>query len=101
MLTRDELVKPKTKKLIIDAGEIVIRALTAAEAIELRGKDLQGAEIFDLIAKSITDPQLSAEDVGALPVATLNQIVAGVFEFNALGDKAIAEAQDELKKTKI
>lgn len=99
MLTRDQLVKPKTKEITIEGGSVVIRALTAAEAFDLRGKDLQSAEIFGMIAKSIVDPVLSADDIGMLPASTVTQLTTEIFAFNALGPKAIDEAQAELKKT--
>ena len=99
MLTRDELVKPKTKEIGIEGGSVIIRALTAAEAFELRGKDLQSAEIFGLIAKSIVEPQLSAEDVGGLAVSVVTALTTEKFAFNALGAKAVEDATAELKKT--
>ena len=99
MLTREQLIKPRTKEITIEGGSVVIRALTAAEAFEMRGKDMQSAEIFGLIAKSIVDPVLSAEDIGALPASTVTQLTTEIFVFNALGQKAIAEAEAELKKT--
>jgi hypothetical protein len=99
MLTRDQLVKPKTKEITIEGGSVVIRALTAAEAFEMRGKDMQSAEIFGLIAASIVEPVLSAEDVGMLPASTVTALTSEIFTFNALGQKAVAEAEAELKKT--
>lgn len=78
---------------------MVIRALTAAEAFEMRGKDMQSAEIFGMISKSIVEPVLSPDDIGQLPASILNQLTAEIFAFNALGPKAIAEAEAELKKT--
>ncbi len=78
---------------------MVIRALTAAEAFDLRGKDLQSAEIFGLISRSIVDPELSPEDIGSLPASIVTQLTTEIFAFNALGPKAIAEATEELKKT--
>jgi hypothetical protein len=99
MLTRDQLVKPKTKEITIEGGSVVIRALTAAEAFEMRGKDMQSAEIFGLIANSIVDPVLSPEDIGLMPASIITQLTTEIFAFNALGPKAIAEAEQELKKT--
>jgi len=99
MLTRDELVKQKTKVVPVEGGDVLIRALTAAEAMELRGKDLQGADIFALIAISIVDPILSAEDIGGLAVSVVTQLTTEIFAFNALGAKAVTDAIDELKKT--
>jgi len=99
MLTRDALIKPRTKEISIEGGNVVIRALTAAEAFDLRGKDMQSADIFGMIAKSIVDPVLSPEDVGLLPASTLTELTNEIFTFNALGPKAIAEAEAELKKT--
>ena len=99
MLTRDQLVKPRTKEITIDGGSVVIRALTAAEAFSLRGKDMQSGEIFFLIAASIVDPVLTSEDIGMLPASVVTQLTTEIFAFNALGAKAIAEAQNELKKT--
>jgi hypothetical protein len=99
MLTRDQLVKPKTKEITIEGGSVVIRTLTAAEAFEMRGKDMQSAEIFGLIAKSIVEPVLSTEDVGLLSASIVTQLTTEIFAFNALGKKAVAEAESELKKT--
>jgi hypothetical protein len=99
MLTREALIKAHTKEVSIEGGSVIIRALTAAEAFELRGKDLQSAEIFGLIARSIVDPQLSAEDVGGLAVSVVTQLTTEIFTFNALGEKAVEDATAELKKT--
>ena len=99
MLTREALIKARTKVISIEGGTVIIRALTAAEAFELRGKDLQSAEIFGLIAKSIVDPQLSAEDIGGLAVSVVTQLTTEIFAFNALGEKAVEDATAELKKT--
>lgn len=99
MLTREALLKPRTKEIALDGGAVVIRALTAGEAYAYRGKELGAAEIFGLIALSICEPQLSAEDIASMPVALVGQLTAAIFTFNALGEQAIAAAQDELKKT--
>lgn len=99
MLTRDQLVEVKTKEVAIEGGSVVIRKLTASEAFEMRGKDMQSAEIFGLIAKSIVDPALTVDDVGMLPASIVNSLTVEIFAFNALGAKAIAEAESELKKT--
>jgi len=99
MLTRDALIKPRTKEISIEGGNVVIRALTAAEAFDLRGKDMQSADIFGMIAKSIMDPVITPEDVGLLPASTLTELTSEIFIFNALGPKAIAMAEAELKKT--
>ena len=58
MLTREALIKAHTKEVTLEGGSVIIRALTAAEAFELRGKDLQSAEIFAfnaLGAKAVED----------------------------------------------
>lgn len=99
MWTRDALIKPRTKQITIEGGTMVIRALTAAEAFELRGKDLGSAEIFELIAKSISEPVLSAADIGMLSTSIVTALTAEIFEFNALGKKAVEDATAELKKT--
>ena len=98
-LTRDALIEKRTKEVPLDGGTVTIRALTAAEAFEMRGKDMQSAEIFGLIAASIVEPVVSAEDVGLFPASMLNVLTTEIFAFNALGPKAIAEATSELKKT--
>lgn len=103
MLTREQLLKPKTTTINVDGGSLIIRALSAEYAMGLRGRDLQGADIFDVIADSIVDEQgntmLTGAEVGALAISTLEQIVKQVFEFNALGKKAVDDATAELKKT--
>ncbi len=99
MWTRDDLVKPRTKQITIEGGTMVIRALTAAEAFELRGKDMQSAEIFGLIAKSVVDPVLSPEDIGMMSTSMVTELTTEIFSFNALGQKAVSDAVDELKKT--
>ncbi len=99
MWSRDDLVKPRTKEITIEGGAMVIRALTAAEALELRGKDMQSAEIFGLISKSIVEPVLSADDIGMLPTSIVTELTAQIFTFNGLGSKAVEDAKDELKKT--
>lgn len=99
MLTRDQLVKPKTKQITIDGGDVIIRALTADESFDLRGKDVQKAEIYGVISQSLVDPVLTVEDVGSLPAETLTKLIDEIFTFNKLGRKAVAEATEELKKT--
>ena len=99
MLTRDALIKPKTKTITIEEGTVIIRALTASEAFEMRGKDMQSAEIFGLISLSIVEPALSPDDIGLLSASTVTQLTSEIFLFNALSPKAIAEAEQELKKT--
>ena len=103
MLTREALIKARTKEVTLEGGSVIIRALTAAEAFELRGKDLQSAEIFEVIAVSVVDengaPMLTAEEVGKIAISTLEQIVKSIFSFNSLGQKAVDEAVEELKKT--
>ena len=92
MLTRDQLLKPKTTTINVDGGSLLIRALSAEYAMGLRGRDLQGADIFQVIADSIVDENgvtmLTGAEVGTLAISTLEQIVKQVFEFNALGKKA-------------
>lgn len=78
---------------------MVIRALTAAEAFQLRGKDMQSAEIFGLVSVSIVDPQLSPDDVGLLPTSIISELTKEIFAFNGLGSKAVEDAVNELKKT--
>ena len=99
MWSRDDLIKPRTKEITIEGGSMVIRALTAAEAFELRGKDLGSAEIFGLMSRSITDPVLSPEDIGQLPTSIVTELTAEIFAFNGLGKKAVEDAKEELKKT--
>lgn len=103
MLSKADLLKPKTTQIEIDGGSLTIRALSAAYAMALRGKDLQGVDIFQIIADSIIDDNgatiLTGEEVGSMAMSTLTEIVKGVFAFNALGEKAVSDAVDELKKT--
>lgn len=103
MLTRDQLLKPKTTTIDVDGGSLIIRALSAEYAMGLRGKDLQGADIFQIIADSIIqengDPMLTGQEVGTLAISTLEQITKAVFAFNSLGAKAVEDATAELKKT--
>lgn len=102
-LTRDQLLKPKTTTINVDGGSLTIRALSAEYAMGLRGRDLQGSDIFQVIADSIVqengETMLTGAEVGTLAISTLEQIVKGVFEFNALGKKAVEDATAELKKT--
>ena len=104
-LSKLALLKPKINSIDVDGGFISIRALSASYALSLRGKDLQGAEMFEIISQSVCDENgdllLTTEEVGQIAVATLTQIVKGVFIFNALGEKAASEAVDELKKTDV
>lgn len=103
MLSKAELLKPKTAHIDVDGGTVVIRALSASYAMGLRGRDLQGADIFGVIADSVVDkqgnPMLTSEEVGALAISTLEQIIKGIFAFNSLGKKAVDDAMGELKKT--
>lgn len=99
MWSRDDLVKPRTKEITIEGGTMVIRALTAAEAFALRGKDIQSAEIFALIATSVVDPVLSPDDIGLLATSIVTELTTEIFSFNALGKKAVEDATAELKKT--
>jgi hypothetical protein len=103
MLTKADLLKPKTTVIEVDGGTLTIRAMSAEYAMALKGKDLQGSDIFGVIANSIIDEQgnlmLTGEEVGTLAISVLEQIVKGVFAFNALGKKAVDDAVNELKKT--
>ena len=103
MTTKADLLKPRTTQIEVDNVLITIRALSASYAMGLRGRDMQGAEIFDVIAVSIIDengaPMLTAEEVGKIAISTLEQIVKSIFSFNSLGQKAVDEAVEELKKT--
>lgn len=103
MLTKDALLKPKITQIEVDGDTLTVRALSASYAMALRGKDLQGTDIFGIIADSIVDESgnqmLTGEEVGTLAIATLEQITKGIFTFNALGKKAVDEAIGELKKT--
>ena len=105
MLTRDDLLKPKTTLIQVDGGSLTIRALSAEYAMGLRGRDMQGSDIFQVIADSIIDEQgntmLTGAEVGTLAISTLEQIVKQVFTFNALGNKAVEDATAELKKTDV
>lgn len=101
MWSRDDLIKPRTKEITIEGGSMVIRALTADEAFELRGKELGRTEIFGLISKSIVQPELSADDVGLLPTSIVTELTTEIFAFNALGQKAVEDAKAELKKTDV
>lgn len=101
MLTRDELVKPRTKTISIDGGDVIIRAMSAFEALELRGKDMHSEEIFAVIAQCIQDPKLTGSDIGLMPTSIVTQLTTEIFAFNALGTKAIEDAADELKKSHI
>lgn len=100
-LTRADLVKSQTKAVELKEGSIIIRALTAGEAMAYRGKELGPDEIFGMLAQSICEPALTIDDVRALPVSIVNEIVAEVLAFNALGGNAIADAQAELKKAQM
>lgn len=103
MLTRDQLLKPKTTTIDVDGGSLTIRALSASYAMGLRGKDLQGSDIFQIIADSIIQEDgsdmLTGDEVGTLAISTLTQITTGIFAFNKLGEKAVSDAVNELKKT--
>ena len=103
MLSKADLLKPKTKVIDVDGGTLTIFALSAEYSLTLRGRDLRGAEIFEVIAVSVVDengaPMLTAEEVGKIAISTLEQIVKSIFAFNSLGQKAVDEAVEELKKT--
>lgn len=103
MLTKDQLLKPKTKVIDVDGETLTIRALSAEYSLSLRGKDLHGVEIFDVVAVSIIDESgeqmLTTQEVGTIAIATLEQIVKQVFAFNSLSKKAVDDAIAELKKT--
>ena len=103
MLTKSDLLKTKTKDIPVDGGTIRITALTAEYFATLRGRELKGAELFEVIAKSIVNEEnenfLTAEEVGRIAISTIEQIAAGIFQFNALGQKAVDDAVTELKKT--
>lgn len=103
MLSKAELLKPKTTTIKVDGGSLTIRALSASYAIDLRGKDLQGSDIFQIIADSIIQEDgsvmLTAAEVGTLSISTTTQITKAIFAFNSLGEKAVSDAVAELKKT--
>ena len=80
---------------------MVIRALTASEAFQLRVKDMQSTEIFGLVSMSIVEPVLSADDIGMLPTSIISELTKEICAFNGLGSKAVDEAVAELKKTDV
>lgn len=98
-----DLIKPDIGKVDVDDGFVYVRALSAEYGLSLRGRDLKGKEIFEIIAESVCNPDgvtiLTVEQVGKIPMKKLEQIVKGVFTFNKLSKKAVSEAVDELKKT--
>lgn len=101
-LTAADLIRPRIKKIDLADGEIHIRALSAAYAIGLRGRTLVDADIFDLLARSICTPAgeelLTAEQVGEIPLTTLQPILDQVMDFNAMSQ---GKAADDLKKTPV
>lgn len=99
IFSRDQLTAPKTQEVHLEGGSVIIRMLTAGEAMEYRGKQMGAEEIFGMLALSIYDPKMTVEDVREIPVTVVSEIVTAVFTFNALGQKAVKEAIDELKKT--
>jgi len=103
MLSKADLLKQKTKDIPVDGGIVRITALTADYFATLRGRELKGAELFEVIAKSIVNENnetfLTSEEVGMIAMATLEQIIEGIFSFNALGKKAVEDAKNDLKKT--
>ena len=100
-LSKTALLKPKITSIDVDGGLVSIRALNAAYGISLRGKKLGDAEIFDMLSKSICDeegnPMLTADEIGALALTTLEQIVKGVMAFNSMSEGAVVEATNKLK----
>lgn len=99
MWSREDLVKQRTKEITIEGGTMVICAMTASEALDLRGKDIDGKQIFEIISKSVIEPVLSADDIGLLPTSIVTSLTTEIFSFNALGNKAVEDAVSELKKT--
>jgi len=96
-LSKTEILTVKTKDLEVDGGLVTIKALNASYAISLRGKDLGDTEIFDMLSKSLVDPELTPEEVGTLSITTLKQIVDGVMDFNSMSESAVVEATNKLK----
>lgn len=101
MLTRDQLIQPHTKEIDLAGGKVVIRELTADEAIDMDEMDIRSKEIYQLISKSFFDPELSVDDVGKLPATVIKELIEAIFVFNGMTQKAIADAVEELKKTQI
>lgn len=99
MWSRDDLIKQRTKEITIEGDTMVIRAFTASEASEFRGKEIKSAEIFGLIAKSVVEPVLSSEDIGLLPASVVTKLTKEIFTYNAFSPTAVADAIAELKKT--
>jgi hypothetical protein len=102
-LSKSDLLRPKIMRLETGCGSVLIRALSAAYAISLRGKSLADDQIFDMLARSICDedgaPIMTPAEVGEIDLKTLQAIVNGVLEFNSLAEGSHAAAADALKKT--
>lgn len=95
-LTKAELLKPRLSTLEVNGGTITVRQVTAGYAITLRGRNLGEAEIFDLLAHAIAEPELTPAEIAEMPIEYLQPILNAVLELNALSD---GKAEADLKKT--
>lgn len=102
MLTKEQLLKPKTKELPIGDGVILVKALPARFILELKGKELVDEDFYRIISASVIDEtgqtMLTADDAAGMDFFIMNQLVIGIMEFNSLAAEAVRAAKEALKK---
>lgn len=62
MLTKEDLLKPKTEIVKLKIGEVEIRHLTAGEMLEA-----ENADPYELMSKLTSQPKLSKDELMKMP----------------------------------
>ena len=90
MLTKEQLLAPKTRKVVFEGfGEVEIRKLKLFEINPHDSKkESDIAKTYRLISASLVDPELSATDVKNLEFDILEKLQGEVLDFNGMGEKS-------------
>ena len=93
MLTRDELLKPRTKKVFIEAlgGEVCLRQLSAGDIVGMDADDV-GMMLARSLASSTDGERMFTDEEKdmalALRMDAVNEIAEAISEFNGFDESA-------------
>lgn len=85
MWTKEKLLQSQTKTVKVCGDDIVIRKLKSGEVIDKSSSDEE--KTFVMVANSIVEPELSIEDIKAMPIEFINAVMAEILAFNGLDKK--------------
>lgn len=97
ILTADALTKIKTKEVEIAGGVVIVKQMSAAYALALRGKDMTDDDTFKLVADLVVEPKLTAEQVSEMNIADVTTLAEAILDFNGIKQDAVEKAKADLK----